>query len=123
MSPHNKRIQQLVARGWSPYLGAGMLLWGFEICIFVVVARTYFPEADLNSWPCIAVMTPPLLVALYVNFFVETVLFVRAFARKKGRARTVHYLFPAGEAGKLRLIGRILLWVAGFREEAGVHSR
>jgi hypothetical protein len=123
MSPHNRRIRELLVRAWSPYLAVGMLLWGVEIAIFVVVARAYFPEVELNSWPCIAAMTPPLLVALYVNFFLGTVLFVRAFARRKGRAKTVHYLFPEGEAGKLRVIGRILLKAAGVREVAGVDSR
>ena len=124
MSPHNRRIRELLVRAWSPYLAVGVLLWGVEIAIFVVVAREYCPEADLNSWPCIAAMTPPLLVALYVNFFLGTVLFVRAFARRKGRAKTVHYLFPEGEV-KLRPIGRILLAAAGIRDEseAGVDSR
>jgi hypothetical protein len=105
-------------RGFSPYLAAAMLLWGVEIAIFVVVARTYFPEVDLNSWPCIAAMTPPLLVALYVNFFVGTVLFVRAFIKKKGRARAVRYLFPAGESGRIGVTGRILLWAAGAQDES-----
>jgi hypothetical protein len=102
-----------------------MLLWGFEIAIFVSVARGFLPEVDLNSWPCIAVMTPPLLVALNVNFFVGTVLFVRAFTRRKGQAQTVHYLFPDGGVGKLGLIGRILLKTAGVRDEsaADVDSR
>ena len=118
MSPHNRRIRKLFVRAWSPYLAVGMLLWDVEIAIFVVVARAYFPEVDLNSWPCIAAMTPPLLVALYVNFFVGTVLFVRAFARRKGRARTVRYLFPEGEVGKLQLIGRILLAAAGIRDKS-----
>lgn len=125
MSPHGRHIRKLVVRAWSPYLAVGMLLWGLEIAIFVVVARTYFPEVDLNSWPCIAAMTPAVLVALYVNFFVGTVLFVRAFARRKGRAKTIHYLFPEGEVGKLRAMGRTLLAAAGIRDEsaAGVDSR
>ena len=125
MSPHNRRIRELLVRAWSPYLAVGMLLWGVEIAIFVVVGRAYFPEVDLNSWPCIAAMTPPLLVALYVNFFVGTVLFVRAFARRKGRAKTLHYLFPEGEVGKLPVLGRILLAAAGIRDgsAAGVDSR
>jgi hypothetical protein len=102
-----------------------MLLWGVEIAIFVGVATAYFPEADLNSWTCIAAMTPPLLVALYANFFVGTILFVRVFARRKGWAKTVHYLFPEGEAGKLGVLSRILLKAAGARQEkrTGVDSR
>jgi len=125
MSAHSRRIRELIVRAWSPYLAVAMLLWGVEIAIFVGVARAFFPEVNLNSWTCIAAMTPPLLVALYVNFFVGTVLFVRAFARRKGRAKTVHYLFPEGEVGKLRVIGRILLAAAGIRDEsaAGVDSR
>ena len=102
-----------------------MLLWGLEIALFVGIAREFWPEVDLNSWPCIAAMTPPLLVALYVSFFVGTVLFVRAFARRKGRAKTVHYLFPEGEVGKLGVIGRILLKAAAVLDEpaAGADSR
>ena len=125
MSPHQRRVRKLLARSWSPYLAVAMLLWGVEIAIFVVVVRRFFPEVDLNSWPCIAGMTPPLLVALYANFFVGTVLFVRAFARRKGRAKAVHYLFPEGEVGKLGVIGRMLLAAAGVREEsaAGFDSR
>ena len=125
MSPHNRRVRELIGRGWSPYLAVAMLLWGVEIVIFVVVARTYFPEVDLNSWRCIAVMTPPLLVAQYTNIFVGTVLFVRAFVKRKGRAKAVHYLFPEGEGGKLGVLGRVLLAAAGVREEssAGVDSR
>jgi hypothetical protein len=93
-----------------------MLVWCVEIAIFVAVARAFFPAVDLNSWPCIAVMTPPLLAALCFNFFVGTVLFLRAFTRKKGRARAVHYLFPEREAGKLGVIGRLLLAAAGIRK-------
>jgi hypothetical protein len=102
-----------------------MLLWGVELSIFAVVARAYFPEVDLNSWSCIAAMTPPLMVVLLVNFFVGTVLFVRAFARRKGRAKTLHYLFPEAEGGNLGALGWILLKAAGLREEkrSGGHSR
>jgi hypothetical protein len=102
-----------------------MLVWGVELNLFAGVARTYFPEVDLNLGPCIAAMTPPLLVALLVNFFVGTVLFARAFARRKGRGKAVHYLFPEAEVGKLGVLGRILLKVAGLREEkrAGGDSR
>ena len=122
MNHHGKRVRKLLVQAWSPYLAVAMLLWGFEIAIFVSVAREFLPEVDLNSWPCIAVMTPPLLVALNVNFFVGTVLFVRAFTRKKGQAKTVHYLFPDGEVG---VIGRIFLKTPGVRDEsaAGVDSR
>jgi len=123
MSPHNRRVRQLVVGAWGPYLAVAMLFWGVEIAIFVGVARAYFPEVDLNSWSCIAAMTPPLLVALYVNFFVGTVLFVRVFARRKGRAKAVHYLFPKGEAGKLGVISWILLKTAGVERWAGVDSR
>jgi hypothetical protein len=118
MTSHKRRIRELLVRAWSPYLAVAMLFWSVEIAIFVGVARTFFPEVDLNSWTCIVAMTPPLLVALYVNFFVGTVLFVRAFSRRKGRAKTLHYLFPEGEVGKLRVIRWILLKMAGVREES-----
>ena len=118
MSAHSRRIRELIVRAWSPYLAVAMLLWGVEIAIFVGVARAFFPEVDLNSWTCIAAMTPPLLVALYVNFFVGTVLFVRAFARRKGRAKAIHYLLPKAEVGRPGVIGRILLWAAGLREDS-----
>jgi hypothetical protein len=120
MSPHNRLIRELLVRAWSSYLAVAMLLWGVEIAIFVGVARVCFPEVDLNSWSCVAAMTPPLLVALYVNYFVGTVLFVRAFTKRKGQTKAVHYLFPGGEVGKLGVIGRILLKAAGVREESGV---
>src|SRR5262245_61369328 len=122
MSPHNRRIRELLVRAWSPYLAAAMLLWGAEIAIFVGVARAFFPEVDLNSWTCIAAMTPPLLVALYVNFFVGTVLFVKAFSRRKGRAKAVHYLFPKAEVGSPGVIGRILLWATGSEKDRGQES-
>jgi hypothetical protein len=119
MSPHNKRVRKLLIWALSPYLAVAMLLWGVEIAIFVSVVRAFFPEVDLNSWTCIAVATPPLIVALYLNFFVVAVLFVRAFARRKGRAKAVRYLFHEGKAGKLRVISRFLLKAAGVREENG----
>src|SRR5262249_61378343 len=83
-SPYERRVRKLIVRAWSPYLAAAMLIWGVEIAAFVCVARAYFPEVDLNAWPCIAAMTPPVLGALFFNFFVGTALFVRAFARRKG---------------------------------------
>jgi hypothetical protein len=99
-----------------------MLLWGAELAICVSAARACLPEVDLNSWPCIVAATPPLLAALYVNFVVGTALFVRAFARRKGRAEAVHYLFPKVELGKCGMISRILLKAAGIREEKGSGS-
>lgn len=117
MSPHNRRVRKLIVGAWGPYLAGGMLLWGVEIAIFVVVTRTYFPDVDVNSWACIAAATPPLLVALYVNFFVGTVLFVRAFASSKGQAKAVRYLFPERQAGKRGMISRIVLKAAGVRGE------
>lgn len=114
VSLHNRRVRQLVVEAWAPYLGVAMLLWGVELIIFAVVAMTYFPEVNLNSWTCIAVMTPPLVAALLVNFFVGTVLFVRAFAKRKGRGKAVHYLFPEAEIGKLGVLGRILLKAGGL---------
>jgi len=119
MPAHRRRIQELIVRAWSPYLGVALLLWGLEIAIFVSVARAFFPEVDLNSWTCIAAMTPPLLVALYVNLFVGTVLFVKAFSRRKGRAKAIHYLFPKAEVGRPGVIGRILRWATGVREGSG----
>jgi hypothetical protein len=90
-----------------------MLLWGIEVALFVVVAQAYFPEMDLNSWPCIATTTPPLLVALLFNFAVGTALFVRAFVWKKGRDRAMRYLFHAEEAGQCGMLARMLLLAAG----------
>jgi hypothetical protein len=125
MSTHDRRVRELLVRAWGPYLALAMLLWGVEIAIFVSAARAFFPEVDLNSWICIAAATPPLLVAICVNFFVGTVLFVRVFVRRKGRAKALHYLFPKLEGGKCGMISRILLKAAGVREdkESGVDSR
>src|SRR5262245_27191828 len=100
MSPHRRRVRELLARAWSPYLVVAMLLWCVEIAIVVGTARALLPKVDLNSWTCIAALTPPLLLALYINFFVGTVLFVRAFTRRKGRAKAMHFLFPESEVGK-----------------------
>jgi hypothetical protein len=119
MSPHDRRVRELLVRAWCPYLVLAMLLWSVEIAIFVSAAQTYFPKVDLNSWTCIAAAAPPLLVALFVNFLVGTVLFVRAFVRRKGRAKAVHYLFPEVEAGKCGMLSRILLLAAGIREAKG----
>jgi hypothetical protein len=119
MSPHNKHIRKLIARALSPYLLVAMLLWWVEATLFLSAARAYFPEVDLNSWACIGAAAPPLLVALLINFFVGTVLFVRAFTRRKGRTKAVRYLFPEVEAGKGGMLIRVLLRAAGAREDRG----
>jgi hypothetical protein len=115
MSLHDRRVRELIVGAWAPYLGFAMLLWGAELATLVVAAQACLPEVDLNAWTSIAVATPPLLAALFVNLFVGTVLFVRAFVRRKGRARAVHYLFPEVGAGNGGVLGRILLMAAGVR--------
>src|SRR5436309_820970 len=112
-SPHARRVRKRIVRAWAPYLAAAMLLWGVEVPLL-----SASPGPSSPKWPCIATMTPPLLVALYFNFFVGTALFVRAFARRKGRAGVARYLFSEGEGGEPGVIGRALLKAAGARSEA-----
>jgi hypothetical protein len=123
MSPHSRRIRKLIAGGLAPYLAIAMLLWGFEVALFVVAAQAYFPEVDLNSWACIALTAPLLLAALLVNFAVGTALFVRAFVWKKGRDRALRYLFHAREAGQCGMLARMLLLAAGPEKSRAVIAR
>jgi hypothetical protein len=106
------RVRRVVARAWAPYLAVAMLLSGVELAAFVSAVRAFFPGVDPESWTCIAGATPFVLLAWCINFFGATALFVRAFARKKGRARAMHYLFPDVEAGRPSVLSRMLLTAA-----------
>jgi hypothetical protein len=113
--PCDRRISRVLARAWSPYIGAALLLWGLELAIFVTVMHEYFPEVDINSWPVIAIATPPVLVAAFFHFLMGSILFVRAFAKKKGRNKTLRYLVPDCATGQGRFLNRLFLRVIGAR--------
>jgi hypothetical protein len=115
MSPYNRRVREIIVRAWGPYLAVAMLVWAVEIAMVAGIARASFPDADLNSWPFIALLTPPLLLAIYLNYLIATVLFVRDFTRRKGRAKAVQYLFAGDDVKKRGVIGRILLAATGIR--------
>jgi hypothetical protein len=113
-SPHDSCVRRLIAQAWGPYLAVAVFLWAVEIVAFVSAVRAFFPGLDPESLTCIAIVTPLLLLAVWVNLFGGTVLFVRAFARRKGRAKALHYLFRGREAGKPGLISRLLIKAAGL---------
>jgi hypothetical protein len=109
------RVRKLIGKGISAYFGSAMFLWMVEYATFLEVTKTFFPRMDRYSWPCIAIAAPLLIVALWTNMLIGAVLFVRAFVRKKGRTKTVHYLFPDAERGCPKVATRILLRLAGIR--------
>jgi hypothetical protein len=94
-------------------MGVALLVGGLQLVSFVLFMREYFPQIDVNSWTCIEVAAPPLFVAMQINMFVGTALYVRAFARKKGPEQTLRYLFPGSNRGTY---SRLLLRAAGLRE-------
>jgi hypothetical protein len=111
----DKRVRKVIGNGMSPYFGLAGLLWMAEYAAFFAVTKTCFPEVDMNSWPFIAIVAPLVILALWVNLIGAMVLFARAFARRKGQTKAVHYLFPSAEAGHPGLANRILLKLAGIR--------
>jgi len=111
---HDRRIRQLIAAVWAPYMGLAILVWGVELACSVVIMKEYFPQVDVESLNCIVVAMPLVLLAVWLNFFVATVLFIRAFVQKKGRDKAMRYLFPASDNDQRGILSRMLLKASGL---------
>jgi hypothetical protein len=111
----DKRVRKLIGTAMAPYFGLAMFLWMGEFAVFFAITKTRFPEVDVDSWPFVAIAFPLVILLLWINMLGATVLFARAFARRKGHTKAVHCLFSSAKAGQPGLVNRILLKLAVIR--------